>query len=339
MSATAVSESLQSWLQEALPGRGPFRLEELSGGNSNETLMLSDDRGDFILRRPPADAIDASAHSMEREFRILKALEHADVPTPLPVGVSADGSVDGSPFFVMEAVEGHPLTDRLPDGVDAEHAAAGIGPALMEGLAKLHRVDWRAHGLSDFGRPDGFLERQVPRWSKQYNRIKVRDLPRFDQIGTWLEANLPPAQEPAIMHGDFHLDNTLIAFEPEVHVTAIIDWEMSTIGDPLFDLGISLAFWGPDRPKAMAMPHVQGVSRLPGSPSRQELADHYAEHSGRSVENLDWYMTMAFWKLAAIVEGAYAQHVAGLLDTEYAARLEQDVPAMLEEAAGFAGLD
>jgi aminoglycoside phosphotransferase (APT) family kinase protein len=339
MSEIAVSESLENWLAEALPGRGPFRLQPLSGGNSNETLLLSDEEGGFVLRRPPADAIDASAHSMEREYRILKALENVDVPSPLPVGVSPDDSIDGSPFFVMEAVEGFPLTDELPDGIDPARAAAGIGSALMEGLAKLHKVDWRACGLSDFGRPEGFLDRQVPRWSKQYNRIKVRDLPRFDQVGEWLAANLPPEQEPAIMHGDFHLDNTLIAFEPDVHVTAIIDWEMSTIGDPLFDLGISLAFWGPDRPEVMAMPQVQGVSRLPGSPSREELAAHYAEHSGRSVENLNWYMTMAFWKLAAIVEGAYAQHVAGLLDTGYAARLERDVPAMLEEAAGFAGLD
>src|SRR5690606_1656464 len=154
----------------------------------------------------------------------------------------------------------------LPEGVDPDHAAAGIGPALMEALAKLHKVDWKAQGLEGFGRPDGFIERQVPRWSKQYNRVKVRDLPRFDQLGEWLEKNRPPAQEPAIMHGDFHLDNTLISFDGEVHVTAIIDWEMSTIGDPLMDLGISLAFWGDDRGDPMAMPRVQGVSRLPGSP-------------------------------------------------------------------------
>ncbi|MDQ2699983.1 MAG: phosphotransferase family protein, partial [Actinomycetota bacterium] len=244
MSTTAISDSLQAWLAETIPGRGPFEVSPLSGGNSNETLMISDSRGGFVLRRPPADAIDASAHSMEREYLILKALEHADVPTPLPIGVDEDGSVDGSPFFVMEAVAGHPLTDELPEGVDPRHAAAGIGPALMEALAKLHRVDWQAQGLEGFGRPDGFLMRQVPRWSKQYDRIKVRDLPRFAQLGEWLEDNRPPAQEPAIMHGDFHLDNTLISFEGDVHVTAIIDWEMSTIGDPLMDLGISLAFWG-----------------------------------------------------------------------------------------------
>lgn len=339
MSSTAISDSLQNWLKDKLPGRGPFEVSPLHGGNSNETLMLSDSEGNFVLRRPPADAIDASAHSMEREYRILKALEHADVPTPKPVGVSEDASVDGSPFFVMEAVEGYPLTDELPEGIDPAVVAAGVGPALMEGLAKLHKVDWKACGLEDFGRPDGFLERQVPRWSKQYNRVKIRDLPRFDQVGEWLEANRPPAQEPAIMHGDFHLDNTLIVFEPDVHVSAIIDWEMSTIGDPLFDVGISLAFWGADRTDPMAMPKVEGISRLPGNPDRYELADHYAKHSGRSVEHIDWYMAIGFWKLAAIVEGAYAQHVAGLLDTPYAAQLETDVPALLEEAAKFAGLE
>lgn len=336
MGTLTVSDKLQSWLEEALPDRGPFELEPLSGGNSNETLLLTDPEGSFVLRRPPADAIDPSAHSMEREFRIMSALNDQDVPSPEAIGLGVDDN--GGQFLVMEAADGYPLTDHLPDGVDPGQAAKGIGPALVDALAKLHLVDWQAAGLSDFGRPDGFLARQVPRWSKQYERVQVRDLPRFDQLGKWLEANLPPDQPPAIMHGDFHLDNTMITFGDEVRVSAIIDWEMSTIGDPLMDLGISLAFWGPDRPKEMAMPKVQGVSRLPFTPSRRELAERYAERSGRSVENIDWYMTMAFWKLAAIVEGAYAQYTQGKLDSEYAARLEHDVPALLEEASGFAGL-
>jgi len=337
MSTLTISDRLQRWLDDALPGRGPFGLTRLSGGNSNETLLLSDSEGSFVLRRPPADAIDPSAHSMEREFRIMSALNDQAVPSPEAIGVGIDEN--GGQFLVMEAVDGYPLTDHLPEGVDPDLAAAGIGPALIDALAKLHMVDWQAAGLSDFGRPEGFLERQVPRWSKQYERIKVRDLPRFHQLGEWLEANRPPEQPPAIMHGDFHLDNTLIRFDGDVRVTAIIDWEMSTIGDPLFDLGISLAFWGPDRPRQMAMPKVQGVSRLPFTPSRRELAELYTEKTGRSTEHIDWYMAIAFWKLAAIVEGAYAQYTQGLLDSEYAVQLENDVPALLEEAAGFAGLD
>ena len=337
MSTLTISDQLGEWLAGKIPGRGPFELSPLSGGNSNETLLLTDSEGSFVLRRPPADAIDPSAHSMEREYRILEALTDADVPSPSAIGLGTDEN--GGQFLVMEAVDGYALTDHLPDGVDPDKAAAGIGPALIDALAKLHQVDWQAVGLGDFGRPEGFLERQVPRWSKQYDRIQVRNLPRFNQIGQWLLDNIPPDQPPAIMHGDFHLDNSMITFGDEVKVSAIIDWEMSTIGDPLFDLGICLAFWGPDRPKNMAMPKVQGVSRLPFTPSRRELAARYTELTGRSTENIDWYMTIAFWKLAAIVEGAYAQYVAGLLDTEYAVRLEHDVPALLEEAAGFAGLD
>jgi len=337
MSTLTISDRLNGWLAEHLPGRGPFELTPLSGGNSNETLRLSDAKGDFVLRRPPADAIDPSAHSMEREFRIIEALNGADVPSPEAIGLGTDE--DGGQFLVMEAVDGFALTDHLPDGVDPGRAAEGIGPALIDALAKLHNADWQALGLGDFGRPEGFLDRQVPRWTKQYERVRLRNLPRFSQVGRWLLDNLPPDQPPAIMHGDFHLDNSLITFGDEVKVSAIIDWEMSTIGDPLFDLGICLAFWGPDRPEQMAMPRVQGVSRLPGSPSRRELAARYEEKTGRSVENLDWYMAMAFWKLAAIVEGAYAQYTQGLLDTEYAVRLEHDVPALLDEAAGFAGLD
>ncbi len=337
MRVLTISEKLGNWLDETFPGRGPFDLTRLSGGNSNETLMLTDPEGSFVLRRPPADAIDPSAHSMEREYRIMSALNDQDVPSPEAFGVGV--GEDGGQFLVMEAVKGYPLTDQLPDGVDPDSAAAGIGPALIDALAKLHLVDWQAAGLSDFGRPEGFLERQVPRWSNQYERVQVRELPRFNELADWLEANHPPDQTPAIMHGDFHLDNTLITFGEKIEVSAIIDWEMSTIGDPLFDLGISLAFWGPDRPDRMAMPKVQGVSRLPFTPSRRELAALYTEKTGRSTEHIDWYMAIAFWKLAAIVEGAYAQYTKGLLDTGYAARLEHDVPALLEEAAGFAGLD
>jgi aminoglycoside phosphotransferase (APT) family kinase protein len=168
--------------------------------------------------------------------------------------------------------------------------------------------------------------------------VQVRSLPRFDAVGDWLEANRPEEIAPAILHGDFHADNCLLSAAEPVRVTAIIDWEMATIGDPLLDLGLLLAFWGSDRPEAPAMPRVQAFSRVDGAPSRGELAARYAERSGRSVAALHWYMALAFFKLAAIVEGAYAQYLDGRLTSSYAQALGDDVPRLLDEAAGFAGL-
>jgi aminoglycoside phosphotransferase (APT) family kinase protein len=213
-----------------------------------------------------------------------------------------------------------------------------IGEALVDALAALHTAPWREIGLDEFGRPEGFLERQVSRWRSQYATYAVRDLPLFDPVADWLEANRPQDSEPGILHGDFHLDNCLIGPSPPVRVMAIIDWEMATIGDPLLDLGLVLAFWGPDRPPHPGFPRIQAVSRVSGAPDRHELARRYATRTRRSVDYLPYYLTLAFWKLAAIVEGAYAQYLAGEQDTDYARQLERDVPALLAEAASFAGI-
>lgn len=339
-STCAVPEALTSWLSSALGDPGPFRLVPLTGGNSNETLMLTGRDRRWIMRRPPSAAIAPSAHNMEREHQILVALARTDVPAPGPAAVCSDPSIAGGPFLVMEAIDGHAITDRVPDDYpDEPGVVAAIGEAAVDALAALHAAPWAEIGLQDFGRHDGFLDRQVGRWSSQLERYRHRELPYFDEIGTWLDAHRPATFVPGIMHGDFHLDNVLLTPGPRIAPAAIIDWEMATIGDPLLDLGLFLAFWGTDRPDDPAMPHVQAVSRLDGTCPREHLAARYAERSERSIDDLPWYMTLAFWKLASIVEGAYAQYVDGRLTTPYAARLEHDVPRLLREAAGFAGID
>jgi aminoglycoside phosphotransferase (APT) family kinase protein len=276
---------------------------------------------------------------MEREFRVLAALDGTDVPVPRPLGLCADPEVIGAPFLVTSFVDGVSVLDVLPEayhpGADSVRA---VGEALVDKLAAIHGAPWREIGLGDFGRPDGFLARQVGRWRSQYATYVTRDLPLFDAVADWLEANRPPDAEPGILHGDFHLDNCLIARSPPARVMAVIDWEMATIGDPLLDLGLVLAFWGPDRPPHPGFARIQAVSRLPGSPGREELARRYAARAQRSVDALPYYFALAFWKLAAIVEGAYAQYLAGEQDTEYARSLEHDVPALLAEAASFAGI-
>jgi aminoglycoside phosphotransferase (APT) family kinase protein len=209
---------------------------------------------------------------------------------------------------------------------------------VVDALATLHRLDWRAAGLEGFGRPESFVARQVPRWTKQLDQYRSRGLPWFDEVGEWLAQNPPPTGEAGILHGDFVLHNCLLTDAPSIRVAAIIDWELATIGDPLLDLGLFLGFWGTDRPAEPALSRVQAVSRVDGAPPRAQLAERYAEASDRSVEHLPWYMALAFWKLAAIAEGAYAQHREGTLQTPYAAGLVDDVPRLLEEAAIFAGI-
>jgi aminoglycoside phosphotransferase (APT) family kinase protein len=334
-----VAGGLASWLSAELGQPGELRLRRLSGGNSNQTHLVVGAGGRWLLRRPPETVISATANNLQREFRVLTALAATPVRAPRVIAYTADPSVAPTPCLLMELMDGVPLTDVWPDGWSvSEDAARSAGLSAVEAVAAVHDVDWAAGGLSDFGRPQGFLARQASRWRAQYEQNQVRDIPLFGQLSAWLEANLPAETPPALIHGDYHLDNCLFTPGPPVHVNAIIDWELSTIGDPLTDLGLLLAFWGPDRPDLPAMPRIQAVSRSPGAPSRRELADHYAQVTGRDTTALAFYMALAFFKLAAIVEGAYASFLAGRVNSDYVRGLADDVPRLLREAAEFAGL-
>lgn len=336
MTPDRVDTRLATWLA-ANARTGEIRsIEPLAGGNSNATYRLWADCGRYIIRRPPQKALSTSAHAMDREYRVLGSLWGGPVPVPRPIALCDDPEVFGAAFLVMEEVDGVPITDRLPAGYP-DGAVATLGEAMVDVLADLHGIDWRAAGLEGFGRPEGFLDRQVERWRRQYAQYAARDIPAFEAVAAWLSANQPPPQEPSILHGDFHLDNCLWA-PAAPRLAAVIDWELATIGDPLLDLGLCLAMWGERPLDPPGMPRIQAVSRAPGSPDRRALAARYAQRSGRSVEHLTYYLVLALWKLAAIVEGAYAQHVAGQLSSDYARSLERDVPALLGEAAAHAGL-
>jgi aminoglycoside phosphotransferase (APT) family kinase protein len=333
-------DALKSWLSDATGDAGPFTFVPLSGGNSNETLAVSSPANDWIIRRPPAASLAPSAHAMDREYLLLQALADQPVPAPKPIALCTDAEIPQTPALVMERVDGVALTDSLPDSYPAPAPAArAVGEAVVDALAALHSVPWSETGLETFGKPEGFLERQVPRWRGQLDRYMVRELPHLDALTEWLEHNRPSSFEPGILHGDFHFDNCLMSVAPPIQVEAIVDWEMATIGDPLLDLGLFLGFWGTERPERPAMPRVQAISRVDGAPSREELAARYADRSGRSVENIDWYTAFALWKLAMIVEGAFAQYLDGRLRTPYAAALEHDVPALLRESAQIAGIE
>ncbi len=333
--AAAPEPRLQEWLSARLASPGPFRAYPISGGHSNETALLSAPDGQWILRRPPASAISASANNLAREYRVMAALAGTDVPAPRAVAFAEAGEVSDGAVLVMSLAPGHPLTDSWPDGWPVEVSVGDVGRAAVEALAALHAVDHEAVGLGDFGRPANYLQRQVARWRGQYEQNKVRDLPQFDELGAWLERHRPPEQQPAILHGDFHLDNCLIVAGPPTRVAAIIDWELATVGDPLVDLGLLLAFWGPERAEPVAMPKVQALTRVPSAPTRRELADHYTALTGRSTQELPWYMVLGAFKLAAIVEGAYARFVNGLSDDPWGRSLGEDVPRLLADAELF----
>jgi aminoglycoside phosphotransferase (APT) family kinase protein len=338
--AFPAAPEVAAWLSTALDDPGPFSLTPIGGGNSNETLLLESPGARRVLRHPPPASLSPGAHSMGREWRVLRAIAGRGVPAPRPLASADADEVPGGPWLAMELIDGVALTEEMPpDYRPGADSVAAVGAAAVDALAALHNLDWRAAGLDGLGRPEDFLERQVDRWRAHFGRHQVRELPDFERVAAWLEANRPAAQDPALLHGDFHLDNCLFAPRPPARVAAIVDWEMATIGDPLLDLGLLLGFWGNERPARPAMPWVQALTRVPGAPPRAELAARYAAATGRSVEALPWYMALAFWKLAAIIEGAYAQYLAGKLDSDYARGLGTNVPALLAEAASFTAVD
>jgi aminoglycoside phosphotransferase (APT) family kinase protein len=337
-SGSAASDGLSAWLEHVTDDPGPFAITQLSGGNSNDTLLVSSPTAKRLLRRPPGATIDSSAHSVEREYRILMAIVDTHVLVPRPIATAREPTPGDAPALLMEYIDGVSLASELPDSYPPG-AVAAVGHEVIDALADLHSLPWVELGLDGFGRPAHFLERQVGRWRKQYERYKHRELPDFDVVAKWLERHRPPDVEPGIMHGDFHVDNCLFSKNPPARLLAIIDWEMSSIGDPLLDVGLLLGFWGTDRRKPVAMPRVQGFSRTRDAPSREQLAERYAVRSGRSVDELAYYMTLAFWKLAAIVEGAHLHYTTGRVKTDYAEALGEDVPRLLAEARTFAGID
>jgi aminoglycoside phosphotransferase (APT) family kinase protein len=332
--ATAAGADLAVWLTSVTDEPGPFTVEHLSGGNSNETLLVSSPLSRWVLRRPPAATIHASGHNVEREYRVLMALADTHVPVPRPIATAREPTPGSPPGLLMEFVDGVSITAELPTAYPPG-AAETVGFAAIDALADLHTLPWRDLGLEDFGRPDRFLERQVGRWRKQYAAYRHRDLPDFEVVATWLEANRPAETEGGILHGDCHVDNLLFSRTAPAQLLTIIDWEMSTIGDPLLDVGLLLGLWGSERPEPRAMPKIQGFSTAADAPTVAKLADRYERRSGRSLEHLNYYMALALWKLAAIVEGAHLHFTAGRLPTEYAKNLAHDVPRLLAEARVF----
>ena len=303
-------ERLGPWLEEHVAGaEPPFSYDRIAGGRSNLTYAVADARGGrWILRRPPMGATLGSAHDMGREHRILAALAPAGLPVPIPVVMCDDESVTGARFYVMEFVDGLVLRDE--DEVAAAFDEAGrreIGFALVDTLADLHAVDPAAVGLGELGRHDGYAERQLKRWKRQWDDSKTRELPAMEEAHARLAERVPEQRDTSLVHGDYRLDNVILARDGAV--AAVVDWELCTLGDPLADLGLLMVYWAESRDKVV--PLTRAPTLAPGFPSRQELAARYAERSGRDISALDFFVALGYWKLAAILEGVYARYSAG----------------------------
>jgi aminoglycoside phosphotransferase (APT) family kinase protein len=329
-----VVDPLREHLAQALPGDdAPLEFERIGEGHSNITYLVRRGADRFVLRRPPRGPLPPSAHDVLREWRILDAIKDTPARAPRTLLACDDESVIGAPFYVMEYVEGTVVTSAVPAGLDTPAERRRMGLDLVDALAEVHAVDWRACGLEGFGKPTGYLERQVKRFTGLWDYNKTREVPRVQEMRDWLAGNMPESPEATIVHGDYRLGNTMVADDPPARVIAIFDWELSTIGDPLADLGYMTVTWiQPGDPADTMFSSLSAVTRRDGFPSRDEMIAHYEGATGRSMSALNWYQALALWKAAVFMEGNYKRSLAGTTDDPFLKLFDEGVPALAEAA-------
>lgn len=299
---------LGRWLDaNGAPGQGEEPvLDQLSGGSQNTLYLVHRGPERMVLRMPGRRADAARIDGLLREIRLVRALRGTDVPHAELIAADESGSVLGLPFYVMGAIDGWSPMDggwRAPFDTDLQ-ARRGLAFQLVEGAAKLGRVDWRAQGLEGFGRPQGFHDRQVDRWLNFLAAYQVRELPGLDTASDWLRRNRPAHYTPGIMHGDYQFANVMFEHGAAARLAAIVDWEMTTVGDPLLDLAWALLGYDGEEPRADGF-----YLDMAGMPKRSELLEHYESISGLSTENIDYYLVLANWKLGIVLEKTYAAGV------------------------------
>ena len=326
--------AVTEWFEANVPGAtGPLRFELIAGGRSNLTFKVVDAGGrEYVLRRPPLGQVLATAHDMGREHRIISALGPTPVPVAPAIAYCDDESVNDAAFYVMGYVDG--LVIR--DAASAEKMLTVVqrrtaGESLVDVMADIHAVDPDAVGLGDLGRKEGYIERQLKRWHRQWEQSKTRELPLVDEVHDRLLATVPEQGPATIVHGDYRLDNTML--ERDGRVKAVLDWEICTLGDPLADVGLLMVYWsepGDDRAALLGAP-----TSLEGFPTRAQLLERYADRSGRDVSTVDFYVAFGYWKLACILEGVYSRYMHGAMggDKTGFEGFEQQVVGLAEAAA------
>jgi aminoglycoside phosphotransferase (APT) family kinase protein len=328
-----IRDPLAEYLNGQGLGQGEVEVERIGEGHSNVTFLVTREGQRFVLRRPPRPPLPPSAHDVLREARLLRALEPTPVRVPRVLATCADETVLGVPFYVMEEMHGTVLTKSIPDPLDTPEERRRMGDDLVDALVEVHAVDWFACGLDGFGKPTGYLERQLRRFNGLWEHNKTRELPVVQEVGEWLATNMPESPPATIVHGDYRLGNTMMGHEPPAHLVAIFDWELATIGDPLADVGYLTVTWAEaDDPEETSFSSLSAVTRREGFPTREELIARYEERSGRSVASLNWYQALAVWKAAVFMEGNYKRFLSGSTDDAYLGLFDEGVPMLAEKA-------
>jgi aminoglycoside phosphotransferase (APT) family kinase protein len=323
-----------AWARETLPQLGDgWQAEVISGGLSNITYRVRGSEGTVIVRRPPLGKLLPSAHDMAREHRVLSALQDTDVPVPAVLAFTDDPEVIGGPFYVMAEVSGVVLRNPSETAELTVAQRDQLSAALVDVLAAIHAVDLDDRGLRDFGRPEGYLERQVRRWGQQWAASRTRELPAMDQLISGLGAHRPDGGEVTLVHGDYRLDNTLVSRPGGIPtIAAVVDWELSTLGDPLADLATWLTYYAGPGEDGSAVPVAAGLTAHEGFPTTDEIAQRYAAVTGRDVSGLDYYRAFTDFRLAVILEGVHARYLAGTSMGEGYDRVGPSVPLLVDRA-------
>jgi len=326
--------ALQRFLESSgVPVDGELRAELISGGKSNLTYGISDGVSEWVLRRPPTAGLTPSAHDVAREYRVADALQNSAVPVARTVALCEDDAVMGAPFTVVERVDGQVI--RSKDDLDALSDAEieSCTDELVRVLVALHDVDYRAAGLGEFGRPDGYVTRQVKLWAGQWERVKSRDLPDIDRLHAALADSIPESPTPSIVHGDYRIDNTILSRDDVGKVVAVVDWELATLGDPFTDLALMCVYRNPALDLVLGMPAAWTSPRLP---STDDLVQKYAVATGRDIPHWNFYLALANFKLAVIAQGIDHRWRAGATIGDGFDKAGDSVPAFV--AAGLAAL-
>lgn len=319
-----------------LDADGPLVVRQFPAGHSNLTYSVNLGSREMVLRRPPFGSKVKSAHDMGREYHVLSMLHNA-YPAPTPLLYCTDETVIGASFYVMERVRGVILRRQLPQGLTLDtETARRLSESFIDNLAALHNLDYNALGLGDLGKPVGYLERQVKGWIERYHGSKTEELPEVERITDWLARNMPALGDASLIHNDYKYDNMILAEDDITHIKAVLDWEMCTLGDPLSDLGTALAYWvNADDP-----PEVQmigwGPTGIPGSLTRAQIAQRYAEKTGRDTSHIVFYYVFALFKVAVIIQQIYFRYYHGLTKDQRFATLGNVAKLLLRVGLGAA---
>jgi aminoglycoside phosphotransferase (APT) family kinase protein len=301
------------YLRGKLDGIGDqLEIEQFPGGHSNLTYLLRSGACEYVLRRPPLGPVAPKAHDMAREFRVLRAVNPCFPPAPAVYLLCEDPAVIGAPFFVMERRRGVVIRREIPALLRGQdHLPARASEAFVQCLAQLHSIDVERHGLVSLGRPEGFLERQIRGWSERWMRAKTHNLPEMDHLSGWLAERMPAAQAPAIVHNDFKLDNLMLDERDCGRIVAVLDWELTTVGDPMVDVGTVLSYWSEPGDPEMRREAISPITAQSGWFSRQEFLKRYQSLTGRDLSYVMYFEVFGLYKLAVILQQIYQRYHAG----------------------------